>query len=47
MILGAVTSGTRWKFLRLAGDDATMDLDEYDLQHDVARILGILASAIG
>ena len=47
MILGAVTSGTRWKFLRLAGDDATMDLDEYDLQHDVARILGILASTIG
>jgi hypothetical protein len=47
MTLGAVTSGTRWKFLRLAGDDATMDLDEYDLQHDVARILGILASAIG
>ena len=47
MILGAVTSGTCWKFLRLVGDDATMDLDEYDLQHDVARILGILASTIG
>ena len=47
MILGAVTSGTRWKFLQLAGDDAAMDLDEYDLQHNVARILGILASAIG
>jgi hypothetical protein len=46
-ILGAVTSGTRWKFLRLDGDHATMDLDEYDLQRDVARILGILASAIG
>ena len=46
MILGAVTSGTRWKFLRLAGDDATTDLDEYDLQHDVARILGILAGVI-
>jgi hypothetical protein len=35
------------KFLRLDGDHATMDLDEYDLQRDVARILGILASAIG
>lgn len=45
-ILGAVTSGTRWRFLRLDGEEATMDLDEYDLQHDVARIVGILASSL-
>jgi hypothetical protein len=45
-ILGSVTSGTRWKFLRLDGEEAAMDLDEYDLQRDVARIVGILASSL-
>jgi hypothetical protein len=45
-ILGAVTSGTTWRFLRLAGDCAAIDMDEYDLPRDVAQVLGILAHAI-
>jgi hypothetical protein len=45
-IVGAVTSGTTWRFLRLEGDCAAIDLDEYDLPRDVAQVLGILAHAI-
>ena len=35
-VLGAVTTGTRWQFLRLDGDDVAIELHEYSLEHDVA-----------
>ncbi len=44
--LGAVTTGTRWQFLRLDGDDVAIELHEYSLERDVAQILGILASSL-
>lgn len=45
VIYGTVTSGTNWKFLKLAGKVVEIDLVEYYLT-DVNKILGILASAI-
>src|SRR3989449_5150065 len=45
-VLGAVTTGTRWQFLRLDGDDVTIELHEYSLERDVAQILGLLASSL-
>ena len=45
VIYGAVTSGTNWKFLKLAGKVVEIDLSEYYLR-DVNKILGILASAV-
>jgi hypothetical protein len=45
-ILGAVTTGTRWRFLRLDGEIIILDLDEYALESQVAHILGILASSL-
>jgi hypothetical protein len=46
MILGAVSTGTRWQFLRLDGDNVTIDLHVYALESHVAHILGILASSL-
>ncbi|MEO1591864.1 MAG: hypothetical protein AAFU71_11300 [Cyanobacteria bacterium J06632_22] len=40
-IYGAVTTGTNWRFLKLQGQTAWIDLDEYFLQ-DVGQILSIL-----
>jgi hypothetical protein len=40
-LYGAVTSGTNWRFLRLDGLHAEVDLQEYFIE-DVAKILGIL-----
>jgi hypothetical protein len=40
-IYGVITSGTNWRFLKLIGNDAHIDLNEYYLQ-DIAKILGIL-----
>jgi hypothetical protein len=45
-VLGAVTTGTRWQFLRLDGNDVAIELHEYSLERDVAQILGILASSL-
>ncbi len=45
-VLGAVTTGTRWQFLRLDGDDVAIELHEYSLERDVAQILGLLASSL-
>ena len=42
-VYGAVTTGTNWKFMSLAGDTLSIDLDEY-LIGEPDRILGILAS---
>jgi hypothetical protein len=45
-ILGAVTTGTRWQFVQLKGEDVAIDLHEYALESHVAQILGILASSL-
>jgi len=45
LILGAVTTGTLWKFLTLNGQVAAIDLDEYYIK-EVAKILGILATPL-
>ncbi len=39
-IYGAVTTGNNWKFLKLEGDTATIDLNEYYLK-EVELLLGI------
>lgn len=41
VIYGSITSGTAWKFLKLEGKTATIDLTEYPLP-PVDRILGML-----
>lgn len=45
-LFGCVTSGTAWKFLRLAGNVVTYDLIEYELAQ-ADRILGILTHVAG
>lgn len=42
---GAVTTGNNWKFLRLAGDTAKVDLAEYHIK-EVARIVAILVTML-
>ncbi len=42
---GVITSGNVWKFLKLEGDDAHIDLDEYSIK-ELANILGILSAMI-
>ncbi|MCZ6677154.1 MAG: hypothetical protein O7E52_07865 [Candidatus Poribacteria bacterium] len=44
-IYGVVTTGSVWKFLKLKGQIAYIDLREYYIQ-DVSKILGILLSMI-
>ena len=44
-ILGTVTSGTNWRFLRLKNEQVEIDLTEYYLR-DIDKILGILAHGI-
>ncbi|MDJ0583213.1 hypothetical protein [Crocosphaera sp.] len=44
-ILGVVTSGTNWRFLKLEKNNIYIDLSEYYLS-DLDKILGILASSI-
>lgn len=44
-ILGTVTSGTNWRFLRLKNEQVEIDLTEYYLS-DLDKILGILAHGI-
>lgn len=45
-VYGAVTTGTNWKFLRLAGAVVTLDLQEYPLA-DADKLLGILTHVVG
>ncbi|WP_373546546.1 hypothetical protein [Chamaesiphon sp.] len=40
-IYGSVTTGTFWQFLKLTGQDLTIDVKEYSLK-PIERILGIL-----
>jgi hypothetical protein len=44
-VYGAVTTGNNWKFLRLAGDKANVDLAEYHIK-EVGRIVAILAAML-
>ncbi|MEO0540676.1 MAG: hypothetical protein AAFZ80_07400 [Cyanobacteria bacterium P01_A01_bin.105] len=44
-IYGAVTTGTNWKFLKLQGQTAWIDIDEYFLEN-VGRLLGILRQIV-
>jgi len=45
-IYGAVTTGDRWKFLKLKEKIIEIDLGEHFLTNNVNKILGILAHAI-
>jgi hypothetical protein len=42
---GAVSTGTNWRFLKLSGQNAWIDVREYYL-HELGTILGILCSII-
>jgi hypothetical protein len=46
-IYGAVTTGEIWKFLKLVGAVASIDLSDYYTVRDVPKILGILWQGIG
>jgi hypothetical protein len=46
-IYGAVTTGEIWKFLKLVGAVASIDLSDYYIVRDVPKILGILWQGIG
>lgn len=46
-IYGAVTTGEIWKFLKLAGFVASIDLSDYYIVRDVSKILGILFQGVG
>jgi hypothetical protein len=45
VIHGVVTTGSAWKFLRLTGDELTIDLPEYYIDN-VEKIAGILKTII-
>ena len=45
MILGAVTTGSTWKFMQLEGKTVDLDLTEYFL-NQVGKILGITLGPI-
>jgi hypothetical protein len=45
-VYGCVTSGTNWRFLRLAGTILTIDRQEYYV-HDVGKIIGIIVHILG
>ena len=47
VIYGAVTTGEIWKFLKLVGPVASIDLSDYYIVRDVPKILGILWQGIG
>lgn len=44
-ILGVVTTGSNWKFLKLEGNNVVIDFDEY-LISQLSKILGIFVTAI-
>ena len=45
-VYGCVTSGTNWRFLRLAGTSLSIDRQEYYLR-DVGKVIAILIHIIG
>ncbi|MBD2454324.1 hypothetical protein H6G80_09560 [Nostoc sp. FACHB-87] len=45
IIYGAITSGDRWKFLKLESQTVTIGLTEYNI-HPVDKVLGILLSFV-
>ena len=45
VVYGAVTDGTRWRFLQLEGATVSIDLREYPLA-ELARILGVLVAMV-
>ncbi len=47
VIYGAVTTGEIWKFLKLVGAVASIDLSDYYIVRDVSKIWGILWHGIG
>jgi hypothetical protein len=46
-VYGAVTTGEIWKFLSLTASIASIDLSDYYLLRDLAKIVGILYQAVG
>ena len=46
-IYGAVTTGEIWKFLKLVGAIAAIDLSDYYIVRDMPTILGILWQGVG
>ena len=44
-VYGVITSGTAWRFLRLTGKTAEVDMTEYHIR-EVDKILGILISML-
>lgn len=42
-LLGTVTTGSAWKFLKLSGKSLSIDLEEYTIK-DAPKILGILSA---
>ena len=44
-VMGTVTTGTTWVFMKLEGAIATFDLAEYSIRQP-SKLLGILASAV-
>jgi hypothetical protein len=44
-VYGVVTSGNLWKFIKLAGDTAYLDLDDYGIK-EITRIIGILGAMV-
>ncbi len=44
-VFGVVTTGGDWKFLRLSGDELTLDLAEYQISQ-AERVVGILLSMV-
>ena len=45
VVSGVVTTGTLWKFLRLRGEDVTLDVIEYHID-DAAKIMGVLEQIV-
>lgn len=45
VVFGAVSTGTLWKFLRLTGTEATIDIVEYRID-DPGKLLGILSHIV-
>ena len=45
VIHGCVTTGLQWRFLMLEGDRLIMDLNQYALPEQLAKVFGILVAA--
>ena len=46
MIHGVVSTGAAWKFLRLTGEELTIDIPEYPVEN-LGKIMGILRTVVG